>query len=343
MKKFFAIAAVVAVALTSCVKNEVISPAGKITFKDFTLSNKALVLPGSTAEEALLPGHDFGAYALYTGTYEGVDDVTDAVPNEIYINGLKVSHNGTDWAYETPQYWPTNVADELDFYAYYPYNETVASWDAVNNCVKLTAANLTTTLGNQTDWMVTTPVIGKTKDNASSGVGIVFNHITSMLLFNAIDVTADTRYQNLVSIKKIEVKNAAYTGTYTNGAWTALDNRVDVTVMNGSKDVTTTIAPVTTTEASGGALIVVPETMGDDVIFTVTYDVAESADHVVEKRIGATADIKVKDLTATWEAGKKYSYTIKFDLIGGTEDTLEEITFTPTVAPWTEKTAETTI
>lgn len=346
MKKLFAIAALVAVALTSCVKNEVVTPTGEIAFRDYTLSTKALVLPGSTANEALPTDCAFGAFALYDGQYETVDDehpvdADYATDDAIYVNGLRVSHDGTQWAYDEAQYWPTDKAP-LDFYAYYPYNATVASWDAVNNCVALTAAELGTTLNDQTDWMVTAAAQDKTSDNAATGVGIVFNHITSMVVFKAIDVTEDTRYQELVTIKKIEVKQAAYKGNYTAAVWTA-DNasRQDVTVYNSSIAVPlTTAADVTKATVDGGALIVVPETVQATTEFVVTYDLKESLDHVIAPQTGKTATIQVAPLTTTWESGKKYVYTIKFNLvaggIGGGDEVLQEITFTPEVAPWDE-------
>lgn len=348
MKKFFAIAALVAVALTSCVENEVITPAGEIAFRDYTLSTKALVLPGSTANEALPTDCAFGAFALYDGQYETVDDehpvdADYATDDAIYVNGLRVSHDGTQWAYEDAQYWPTDKAP-LDFYAYYPYNATVASWDAVNNCVALTAAELGTTLNDQTDWMVTAAAEDKTSDNAATGVGIVFDHITSMVVFKAIDVTSEARYQNLITIKSIEVKQAAYAGNYTAATWTA-DNasRADVVVYNNAIAVpTAAAADVTKATVDGGALIVVPETVQAATEFVVTYDLKESLDHVIAEQPGKTATIQVAPLTTTWEPGKKYVYTIKFDLVagsgvgGGDDEVLKEITFVPEVAPWDE-------
>ena len=72
MKKFFAIATLVAVALTGCVKNEVITPnAGEIQFKNFTLSSKALILPAENAEVAFPNDQTFGAIA-YNGATEYV-------------------------------------------------------------------------------------------------------------------------------------------------------------------------------------------------------------------------------------------------------------------------------
>ena len=102
----------------------------------------------------------------------------------------------------------------------------------------------------------------------------------------------------------------------------------------------TTAADVTTATVDGGAVIVVPETMQDATEFVVTYDLKESADHVIAAETGVKATIKVKDLTAAWQAGKKYVYTINFDLIGGgvggDDELLKEITFVPTVTPWEE-------
>lgn len=335
MKKILAIAVMAAAMLTSCVKNEIVSPAGEINFKDFMVSTKALVLPGETAVANLPTTYTFGAFALYTGTYEGVTGET--APDAIYVNDLEVAYKTSYWGFAAqPMYWPTNKADKLDFYAYYPYNATVADWDDVNNCVKLTAADLGTTLGDQTDWMIAAKEVGRNSDNGE--VPVAFRHITSMLVFNAYDATPDTRYQNLVTIKKIEVKQAAYTGDYTNNAWTA-NSRADVVVYDDATGVAVPLTtPANVTTATSGALIVVPENVQAATTLVVTYDIAESADHVYEAATGKTVEIAVNGLNGTWEAGKKYVYTIKFDLVNGANEHLQEIIFEqPTVLPWVEE------
>jgi hypothetical protein len=169
-----------------------------------------------------------------------------------------------------------------------------------------------------------------------------------MVVFKAIDVTPEARYQNLITIKSIAVKQAAYQGDFTTVAgtpatptWTSVyeGSRTDVEVFNAGQAITTTVADVT--NATSNALIVVPETMQDATEFVVTYDLKESLDHVIAAQTGKTATIKVKNLTAAWQPGKKYVYTINFDLIGGgvgggDDELLKEITFVPTVTPWEE-------
>ena len=328
MKKLFAIAAVVAVALTSCVKNEVIEPAGnEITFKDFTLSSKALILPGATAEEALPTTCTFGAFALYTGSYEAVD--TEAT----HIGNLEVSHNGTDWVYNTTQYWPTDESRTLDFYAYYPYKAD-ATWNSAKNTPQLVGLELGTALNDQTDWMVSYPSLGNNKTNAATGVKIVFKHITSMLVFKAADITPEARYQNLVKINKIVVKQAAYKGNY-HTAWHNQGERANVVVYNNDAGIAVDPAGVDVTSATSNALIVVPESVQADTEFDVYYTIAESADRVIHPHSGKVT-IKTKALTTTWEPGKKYVYTINFDLINGTNENLTEIKFVPTVEEWAE-------
>ena len=336
MKKFLAIAAVVAVALTSCVKNEMATIEREITFKDFTLSSKALIHPGATAEEAFPTNLTFGAYALYHGTYEGIDTENATTQDQILVNNGEVSYKGSYWGYTTTQYWPTDKNDKLDFYAYYPYDTTVASWDRYNNCVKLTGAELGTKLNDQKDWMVATPALEKNYDNAKDGVGIVFKHISSMLVFKAIDKTPDARYQDLVTVNAISVKQAGYKGNYIENKWSSVDGRADVVVYNNDAGVAVpTTAAVDVTTATSNALIVVPEYVQNATQFVVRYSIAESADHVIAAKQGSVT-INVKDLTTKWEAGNKYVYTINFDLVNGINEQLHEITFVPTVEPWNE-------
>lgn len=326
MKKFFAIAAVVAVALTSCVKNETFAPANEISFENFTLSSKALVNAGAF-DTALT----FGVFATDNGT-----DFT-------FVDNDEVGYKTTDWGFTPAKYWPTNAGApvDVDFYAYYPYNDNTGTEQVACDLTKgisITDANLGTTIGSQKDYLVAPVVVDKNVTNASAGVDVVFKHIASLILFSAEDVTEISELQELVTINSITIKQVSTSGDYANtaactvaGTWTpdTADDLADIAV---NKLVTTAGLELTSTTEK--PVLVVPNTLTaakEQVVINYTIaDYVYGGFNFTGTTTNATFDLKAGTITK-WEQGKKYVYNLKFKL---TEEL--EITFNPTVTDWTD-------
>lgn len=324
MKKFFAIATLVAVALTGCVKNEVITPnAGEIQFKNFSLSSKALVEAG----------------AFDTNLTFGVE-MLKAADDSAWDKG-EVVYKTNYWGFNPAKYWPTENGTPiaLNFYAYYPYGEDVTVVPA--NGVSFNNANLGYTIGSQTDYMLA-PMAGPYQV-MSNDVPVVFEHISSLLLFSAKDVTVFTELQNKVTVNSIKVQNISTTGSYANsfatdvaGTWTpGSTHDFEAITINKAVD---TAGVVELTSNNSNPVLVVPTTLknaneaGAQQV-TVNYTVAAYnyggtafAEQTFEKSFALKAGSIDK-----WEQGKKYVYTLSFSL---SEEL--EITFAPTVADWEE-------
>lgn len=331
MKKFFAIATLVAVALTGCVKNEVITPnAGEIQFKNFTLSSKALILPAENAEVAFPTDQTFGAIA-----YNGATEYVGAAAAE-------VKWKAGFWGYSATKYWPGDDS-AVTFYPYYPYGETVTC--NTTSGISFPTVDLGTTLGDQKDYMIAA-CSGEYKFSDEKSVTVAFEHLSSMLLFSVKDLSSNTNdadYDLLgkITLKSIVVNDVNTKGAYANtaanavaGTWTAEDTNTDFTVYNDAAGMLVPVAGATVTTPESGAVIVVPGVIvEDEMTVTITYDIAEyKYDGVIyNATIDNVATLKLEtDAISSWEQGKKYVYTLKFNLSGEAH----EITFTPTVKPW---------
>ena len=326
MKKILAIAAVVAVALTSCVKNETFAPANEISFENFTLSSKALVNAGAF-DIALT----FGVFATDNGT-----DFT-------FVDNDEVVYKTTYWGFNPAKYWPTNAGApvDVDFYAYYPYNDNTGTEQVACDLtagISITGADLGTTIGSQKDYLVAPVVVDKNVTNASAGVDVVFKHIASLILFSAEDVTEIAELQNLVTINSITIKQVSTSGDYANtaagtvaGTWTP-DTAADLDAIAVNKAVTTAGLELTSTTEK--PVLVVPTDLTaatEQVVINYTIaDYVYGGYNFTGTTTNATFDLKAGAITK-WEQGKKYVYNLKFKL---TEEL--EITFNPTVTDWTD-------
>lgn len=328
MKKILAIAALVAVALTSCVKNETFAPAEEISFENFTLSSKALVNAGVFDTNLT-----FGVFATDNGT-----DFTFVDNDEVVY---KTSY--TYWGFDPAKYWPTNAGApvDVDFYAYYPYNDNTGTEQVtcdLEDGISITDANLGTTIGSQKDYLVAPVVVDKNVTNAAAGVDVVFKHIASLILFSAEDVTEIPDLQELVTINSITIKQVSTSGNYVNtaantvaGTWTP-DAADDLAAIPVGKLVTTAGLDLTSTTEK--PVLVVPTTLtADTEQVVINYTIADyvyGGYPFTGKTENATFDLKAGAITE-WEQGKKYVYNLKFKL---TEEL--EIKFNPTVTDWTD-------
>lgn len=327
MKKILAIAAVVAVALTSCVKNETFAPANEISFENFTLSSKALVDAG-----AFNTALTFGVFATDNGT-----DFT-------FVDNDEVVYKTSFWGFNPAKYWPTNAGApvDVDFYAYYPYNDNAGTEQVTCDLtagISITDANLGTTIGSQKDYLVAPVVVDKNVTNASAGVDVVFKHIASLILFSAEDVTEITELQDLVTINSITIKQVSTSGDYANtaaatvaGTWTP-DAAADLAAIAVNKPVTTA-GLVELTSTIENPVLVVPNTLTaatEQVVINYTIaDYVYGGYNFSGTTTNATFDLKAGAIDE-WEQGKKYVYNLKFKL---TEEL--EITFNPSVTDWTD-------
>ena len=130
MKKTLILAAVAAIALSACSKNDIIETINKVPeevaigFSNYTPTSLTKAGDTYVNTTTLVNGKHFGVYAWQTA-YNTFLDVNPGTPN--FMNPVDVTWNGdtTDGdgnTYEAVRYWPSgDEPQNLSFTAYYPY------------------------------------------------------------------------------------------------------------------------------------------------------------------------------------------------------------------------------
>ncbi|MBQ2247783.1 MAG: fimbrillin family protein [Tidjanibacter sp.] len=328
MKKFFALAAVVAVALTSCVTTtEIPDPAGEISFEAFNYKaqGRAVVhgpiedADGNPETETNYPETEhFGAYAFITN---------DKATYTTYMDNVEIEKYEGAWRNRTKKYyWPKGTNAWLKFVSYSPFAYKDNGADAthsINANKGIDFSNFVTTADwdKQIDLMTT-----DLSDNLQSGVvATPFKHRLAQVCFQ---VSKSTEYgDRVVTLDNLTMSNVKSTGNYTSGVWTTVGDEVltfEYLPLEATQTVTTTAAAVGT-----NAALVIPQdgTKSDaedvdyvKVLIDYTIDYGGGVKDVIT---GTTVTIPTE-----WLEGKKYTYTITIGMGG-------EITFSPTVTDWT--------
>ena len=126
MKKSIIFAAVAALVLAGCAKNETyVVNTSKDAVSFGAYSGRTVTKAGSTDDMNLdaLKNHGFGVFATYSETNDF------SVANDNFMYNQKVNHDGSAWTYSPVKYWPnpTNGRDadaqKVSFFAYAPYAE----------------------------------------------------------------------------------------------------------------------------------------------------------------------------------------------------------------------------
>lgn len=324
MKKFFALAAVVALALTSCVTTtEIPDPAGEISFEayNFKPQSRAEVYgpiqdaDGNPATETNYPETEhFGAYAFITTD----NNVTYAT----YMDNVEIQKDDDGkWRNTTTKYyWPKGTNASLRFVSYSPFaykDNGAGATHSINAAKGIDFSGFVTTAdwSKQIDLMTT-----DLSTNLKSGVvATPFKHRLAQVCFQ---VSKSTEYgDRVVTLDDLTMSNVKSTGNYTSGNWTTVGEAVlTFDYLTAAQTVTTTAAAVGT-----NAALVIPQngTEGNgNVVVTLGYTI-DYGGGVKDVITGTTVTIPTE-----WLEGKKYTYTITIGMGG-------EITFSPSVTDWT--------
>lgn len=144
MKKSIFLAAVAALVLAGCAKNETfVNVANQDEVNFGAYSGRTITKAGPTDDMNLdaLKEHGFGVFATYTGTDAFEDAANDAGATNDFMYNQQVAFNDTDnaWVYSPIKYWPnpTNGQDadaqKVSFFAYAPYADPEATSPAADN------------------------------------------------------------------------------------------------------------------------------------------------------------------------------------------------------------------
>lgn len=339
MKKVFALAALVAVALTSCVTNEVVTPEGEIAFKAVNYKNtKAGPITGTTYPTS----EHFGVYA-----YHSTEDWSTSYDPSPYMygadgKGVEIWEDGGVWKNHTKSYyWPKT--GKLSFVAYSPYAFGTGTVSATATAgVAFTGFTTTPDFDAQIDLMATDVVKDKAKPNPVVSVPVSFKHLLSQVKVAVKPAATNYGSNGVASITLDKVvlsgvnsvaNYASAGGAVVANGWSGHATPIAYTYLSDDPaDNQTVTLTAATGAAVGTAALVIPQTVAGrqfTIDYTITYD--GGAKDVVT---GAT--FNVADSYA-WEMGKIYTYTITIG-VG------DEITFTPSVSSdWDDEDGDTTI
>lgn len=311
MKKLFALAAVVAVALTSCVTTtEIPDPAGEIAFEAFNFKAQSRAVYGPIVGSAYPENEHFGAYAFFTND-----------PFDDYMNNVEIEKVGEVWKNaDNKYYWPKGGT--LKFWCYSPFGTT----HTVTHDKGFAFPDYTTTadLTKQVDLMATNEIA----EARPAAVAAVFHHKLAQVGFTAQANGTVNDANAQITLDKVELSNVLPTGDYAEGAWTDLEGTPLVyEFVNATPQVlTTTAQPVLPIDVDGVTnALVIPQdgTEGNgNIIATIDYTITYTDTGAVDVVTGVEYKIP-----APWVQGKKYIYVITVG-VGG------EITFNPTVHNW---------
>lgn len=309
MKKFFAIAAVVAVALTSCVKNEVITPNEEINFKAVNYKNTKAYKYGPIDNTTYPIEEHFGVFAF-------PEDLT----GHKYMNNVEVQYDGSEyWKHATQSYYWPKDGKSLDFVCYSPFYATGvdATYD---KGVAFTNFTTTNDLDQQVDLMATSVI----EDKTSGPVQVKFAHLLSQIKFNVAP-------KEVYHIIGITVKDITFTvkseGDYAQpgttivwNGWSGLANDLAYDVVDTDKKIVHTS---TATQPVGTPVIIIPQ---NQVEITVNYEI--DYDGTYKEQCNATYTPATQ-----WQMNKIYTYNITIGL--------DEIKFKPEVVEWAPGAVET--
>lgn len=327
MKKLYALAAVVAVALTSCVKNEIAEPAGnEIAFKNFALSE-------NTRADFETVADNFECFAIY-------EDENGTNRREFWSGAETIKKDGNTWSNaDGTYYWPKD--GNLDFYAWYSPNK--AAIDA-----KITAStdeNIGMTIANLfIDEAEGLLVADPAKDQTRNDVPIIFRHTTSRLGFYFANANANSTEPFKLTINSIEVAQLNEFASY---------NETDKWIANTPKDkelmAADAVIPTTKIESNTAPTAQVELFPQAETVITIKYTVVDNNGF----EYTGTYVINPADTNWTapnennWLANNDYHYNISFNFKwvdedgDGEKDPEEEdleIHFDPTVEEWTVQT-----
>ena len=136
MKKSIFFAAVAALVLAGCAKNETfVNVADKDAVSFGAYSGRTITKAGPTDDMNLdaLKTLGFGVFATYTGTDAFEDAANDKGAKDDFMFNQQVTYTDPDWVYSPIKYWPNPTngqaadAQKVSFFAYAPYADPAAA------------------------------------------------------------------------------------------------------------------------------------------------------------------------------------------------------------------------
>lgn len=368
MKKNLWLAALVGVALTGCV-NEEVSPEAK---QKEVLSFSAPVM--ATQSRANVMGEINGVkydanehFKVFCKSYKNSfkgwntsDDISHYfnANGETAKSGLTVGQ-GNYWATDVVHYWP-EVEYNLAFGAYSPAEFGSAASNTqisyTGNGLKLVGFKTEENSNLQYDLMYSSRIYDLNKSEYSNkSVPLVFKHALSSIVFSSQKSSTDVNYE----ITKLEIVGLfAEEGDFSQGIKETIgtDNKYVETEAPGWENLSyvsqnRTYTPTFTSfqvpvespkqfTSGTSSLLLIPQSIPEEAYVKVYYTKTTNPGSANEKKLATSATIKLKDFSYThnnqtikvdkWDMGKRYVYRIAFG-----QNT--RIYFEPSTVDWVQE------
>lgn len=354
MKKMLFLAAVSAIALTSCVNEENFEgpkPQAQVMRFDAPVMKQTRAnVKGEITGVKYDAKEDFKIFCkIYKGTFAGWE--TNTTDYFSATGDVAKNMGGTSpyWATTTTYYWPESEYN-LAFAAYSPAELTPAPTSIKHTANGLQIVDFKTeaNAADQYDLMYSNRVIDKNETtDGQSAVPLVFNHALSSIIFSSEKLHNEVNY---------EIKSVTLSGSFIQEA----DFNQNIAGVGDLKGIaqwenkeTATAANYVPTNTPGFTPFKVPFggaepfTEGESALLLIPQDVPGDAeifieyDKITQKGDGGvhtanhTATIPLSNFKqaggtsiSTWEMGKRYIYRISF---GGVNNS---IYFEPTTENW---------
>ena len=332
----FAGAAVLA--LAACSKNEVV----ETNDHAIGFSNYIPKTVTGRADATFVNGNDLvsGQEFVVYGYNQKAADFSKTL-NPTFMPGVEVTYKGGNTlatagnnTYSPTRYWPKDEANnKLAFYAYYPVSTYVVP--TVTAGLGSYAVTVDTNPSKNVDFLVADLVKDQaySKTDNTGAVMLNFKHQLAKVQF--LVNTNVTDENTKVTLNSLTVKDVKATGTLTpaygtefSTAWSGLAVPKDFTVYSSAMPLSATAVIKDTAHT----YLMVPQTLGDEVVATVVYTYQTGKDEAVTN----TVNVKLNDIMSgdaaitSWEKNNYIVYTFTIGL--------QPIKFAATVSAWdTEK------
>lgn len=257
--------------------------------------------------------------------------------NPTFMPGVEVTYNGGNTlatagnnTYSPTRYWPKDEANnKLAFYAYYPVSTYVVP--TVTEGLGSYAVTVDTDPSKNVDFLVADLVKDQvySSTNGTGAVMLNFKHQLAKVKFLVNTNVEDT--DTKVTLNSLTVKQVKTTGTLTpaygtdfSTAWSGQATPTDFPVY--STDMVLGSTAVTNDDAH--TYLMVPQTLGNDVVATVVYTYQTGSDEAVTN----TVNVKLNDIVSgdaaitSWEKNNYIVYTFTIGL--------QPIKFAASVTEW---------
>lgn len=353
MKKFFLLAAMVGVALTGCMKNEVYVPKSDTPIS-FEVANYVAQTRAS-GEFSTTETFGVNAWSRDAAASSSVQMMTNEV----------VSHSGDKWTTATPYYWPINGT--VDFIAYYPTSVVPEIVYDYNGADTYTYEDYEVkTVADGVDLMYADKAIRFSANNAAAdngtelgydgaygfdGVPTLFRHALAKVNFKvkngkstdgvySYDIKVNSITLSVYNQGSVTLTNNGTTTAASRGTWTLPTDNVWTLTAGSSKveltwtDSSITLSDDTAVDYATRTQYVLPQTLttGDQKIkvnYTVTQyqTISGTKIEISEQTYEPIVDLR-SDALPRWEMNKNITYTISLSSIG------TQILFAPAVEEW---------